>query len=83
MTYIQGVPEYWDKLYREVGDFKRIQIFIATHGRKCLRLGLDGVVHKSIGGKRSALPQSFESSLERFTNTEIAEIWEMATTLGL
>ncbi|GFU67639.1 uncharacterized protein TNCV_1643881 [Trichonephila clavipes] len=61
------------------GDFRpRIQICIATNGRKRLHSVLDGVVHKIIGGNRPTLPQSFElsspqSSMECFMNTELAD----------
>ncbi|GFY30946.1 hypothetical protein TNCV_1629201 [Trichonephila clavipes] len=44
------------------GYHRRIQICIATHGRKRLRLALGGVVHKNIGRNRPVLPQSFELS---------------------
>ncbi|GFX61492.1 hypothetical protein TNCV_1030811 [Trichonephila clavipes] len=41
-------------------NITRIQICIATYGQKRFRSTLDDVVHKSIGGNRDALPQSFE-----------------------
>ncbi|GFY09157.1 hypothetical protein TNCV_4663481 [Trichonephila clavipes] len=37
----------------------RIHTCIATHGRKRLRSALGDIVHKNIGGKNPALPQSF------------------------
>ncbi|GFX40686.1 hypothetical protein TNCV_1218091 [Trichonephila clavipes] len=47
----------------EKGTEKHItRICIATHDRKRLRSDLDGIVHKSIGGNRPALPQSLELS---------------------
>ncbi|GFT25418.1 hypothetical protein TNCV_182441 [Trichonephila clavipes] len=51
------------KYYGKVGDIKRIQILIVTHVRKRL-----GVAHKSNGGYRPALLQSFEltSPLEQY-----------------
>ncbi|GFV52452.1 hypothetical protein TNCV_2771991 [Trichonephila clavipes] len=52
--------DYWDKLKREVEDITRIQFCVATHGRKRLHSALGGIVHRSIGGNRSASPQSFE-----------------------
>ncbi|GFW74291.1 RNase H domain-containing protein [Trichonephila clavipes] len=50
--------DYWDKFLGEVGDIAKISQ--ATHGRKRVRSELGGVVHKIIGGNRSALLQSFE-----------------------
>ncbi|GFY18573.1 hypothetical protein TNCV_2397981 [Trichonephila clavipes] len=54
--------DYCNKLYGDVGDVKRVQICIATRGWKRLHSVLSSVVHKSIGGNRPALPQSFELS---------------------
>ncbi|GFU12109.1 hypothetical protein TNCV_1781271 [Trichonephila clavipes] len=54
--------DYWDKLYGDVWEIAWIQICTATHSRKRLRSTLGGVVHNSIGGKRPALPQSYELS---------------------
>ncbi|GFU35628.1 hypothetical protein TNCV_2099261 [Trichonephila clavipes] len=56
------LQDYWDKLYEEVRDITRIQICTAIHGWKRLHSALVGVVHKSIGENRPALPQFFELS---------------------
>ncbi|GFY33203.1 hypothetical protein TNCV_1240541 [Trichonephila clavipes] len=48
---------------------KRFHTYIATHRWKRIRSAPGGTVHKSIGGNKPALPQSFElsSSSEHYT----------------
>ncbi|GFT03091.1 uncharacterized protein TNCV_1361601 [Trichonephila clavipes] len=47
-------------LWEGRGHYTKIQICLATHGRKRLHSTLGGIVHKSIGANRPASPQSFE-----------------------
>ncbi|GFS54358.1 hypothetical protein TNCV_4808661 [Trichonephila clavipes] len=50
------------RLREEVGDIRRIQTRIASHDQNHLCSALGGGVHKSIGGNRPTIPQSFEMS---------------------
>ena len=63
---IQSVPRLLENFLRGVRwhnkDKRHIKICIATHGRKYLRSVLDGVFHKTTGGNKSVLPNSFELS---------------------
>ncbi|GFU69670.1 hypothetical protein TNCV_758801 [Trichonephila clavipes] len=60
---MQGVRGSFGQTLRVGGYITRIQICLATHGRKRLRSAVGDVIHKRTGGNRSVLPQSFELSL--------------------